>query len=109
MTPLRVYVCGRLAIEHGTLVRTEAAFPARQGRRLWAYLVLRRRWPVGRDDLAEAVWGDAIPDAWDTALSVLVSRLRTLLRPFAEQAPTVAIQGEVGRYVLTLPSEVVVD
>jgi DNA-binding SARP family transcriptional activator len=64
---------------------------------------------VGRDDLAEAVWGDEIPDAWDTALSVLVSRLRTLLRPFAEQAPTVAILGEVGRYVLTLPAEVIVD
>jgi DNA-binding SARP family transcriptional activator len=98
-----------LAIEHGTLVRAEAAFPARQGRRLWAYLVLHRRWPVGRDDLAEAVWGDAIPEAWDSALSVLVSRLRTLLRPFAEQAPTVAIHGQVGRYALTLPNEVVVD
>jgi SARP family transcriptional regulator, regulator of embCAB operon len=109
VTPLRVYVCGRLAIEHGALVRGEAAFPARQGRRLWAYLVLHRRLPVGRDDLAEAVWGDDVPDAWDTALSVLVSRLRALLRPFAEQVPSVAIRGEVGRYLLVLPSDVIVD
>jgi DNA-binding SARP family transcriptional activator len=109
MTPLRVYVCGRLAIERGAVVRGEATFPARQGRRLWAYLVLHRRWPVGRDDLAEAVWGDAVPETWDATLSVLVSRLRTLLRPFAEELPSVAIRGDVGRYHLTLPNDVIVD
>src|SRR5687768_1424222 len=56
--PLRIYVCGRLAVEAGSVVVREADFPARQGRRLWAYLVLNRRLPVGRADLAEAVWGE---------------------------------------------------
>src|SRR6188472_2334801 len=37
--PLRIYVCGRLALSKGDIVITEKAFPARQGRRLWAYLV----------------------------------------------------------------------
>jgi DNA-binding SARP family transcriptional activator len=52
---------------------------ARQGRRLWAFLVLHRRRPAGRSDVAAAVWGDAMPDTWDDALSVLVSRLRRSL------------------------------
>jgi DNA-binding SARP family transcriptional activator len=107
--PLRIYICGRLAVERGELVLGEAAFPARQGRRLWAYLVLHRRWPVGRDDLAGAVWGDAIPDAWDIALNALVSRLRAFLRPVSALEPEVAIRGEVGRYELALPAGVFVD
>jgi SARP family transcriptional regulator, regulator of embCAB operon len=107
--PLRIYVCGRLAVEQEDLVLGEAGFPARQGRRLWAYLVLHRRWPVGRDDLAGAVWGDAIPDAWDVALNTLISRLRSFLRPISERVPEVSIRGEVGRYTLTLPARVFVD
>jgi DNA-binding SARP family transcriptional activator len=108
-SPLRIYVCGRLAIEHGEAVLREEAFPARQGRRLWTYLVLHRRWPVGRDELAGAIWGDAIPDAWVVTLSALVSRLRAVLRPLATAAPGLAIRGEVGRYCLTLPPGAVVD
>jgi DNA-binding SARP family transcriptional activator len=109
MPPLRLYVCGRLAVEHAGVVLRETDFPARQGRRLWAYLVLRRRWPVGRDDLAGAVWGDAIPDAWDATLNALVSRLRAVLRPIAAATPGLGIRGEVGRYALTLPPDAVVD
>ncbi len=52
---LRIYVCGRLAIEHRAKVVRETDLPARQGRRLWAYLVLNRLRPVGREDLAEAL------------------------------------------------------
>jgi DNA-binding SARP family transcriptional activator len=62
-TPLRVYVCGRPALEADTLVVREAELPGRQGRRLWIFLVLQRRGPVGRGDLAEAIWGHEIPDA----------------------------------------------
>jgi DNA-binding SARP family transcriptional activator len=106
---VRVYVCGRLAIECGETVLREAAFPARQGRRLWTYLVLHRRWPVGRDELATAIWGDAIPDAWSVTLSALVSRLRAMLRPLASAAPELAIRGEDARYWLALPPGAAVD
>jgi DNA-binding SARP family transcriptional activator len=109
MAALRVYVCGQLALERGSLVRHEGDFPARQGRRLWAALVLLRRGPVGRDELAEAVWGDEAPDAWDAALNALVSRLRALLRPFAAGDETPTIRGEVGRYRLVLPPDAFVD
>ena len=106
---LRIYVCGRLAIEHDASVLLESAFPARQGRRLWAYLVLNRRQPVGREELAEAIWGDEIPDGWDPALNALISRLRAMLKPAAAAEPELAIQGDVGRYRLRLPTAAFVD
>lgn len=87
----------------------EPAFPARQGRRLWAYLVLHRRLPVGREDLADVVWGDAVPDGWDPALNALISRLRAMLRPLTAAEPELSIRGEVGRYNLRLPSGSFVD
>jgi DNA-binding SARP family transcriptional activator len=107
--PLRIQLCGRLAVERGAAVMGEAAFPARQGRRLWAFLVLHRHQPAGRGDVAAAVWGDAIPDAWDDALSALVSRLRRSLRPVTGDCPEPAIRGGEGRYLLALPPGSVVD
>jgi SARP family transcriptional regulator, regulator of embCAB operon len=107
--PLRIQLCGRLAIERGRAVVGEDMFPARQGRRLWAFLVLHRRQPAGRGDVAAAVWGDAIPDAWDDALSVLVSRLRRSLRSITGPCAEPAIKGGEGRYLLALPPGSVVD
>src|SRR5215212_10691703 len=107
--PLRIQLCGRLAIERGSAVVGEDGFPARQGRRLWAFLVLHRRQPAGRGDVAAAVWGEAMPDAWDDALSVLISRLRRSLRPITGACPEPAITGGEGRYRLALPPGSVVD
>ncbi len=104
-----IYVCGRLAIKCGATVVREADFPARQGRRLWAYLVVNRRWPVGRDALAEALWGDDLSDAWDVALNSLISRLRGVVRQLDLSGDNVGIRGEVGRYVLVLPGETFID
>lgn len=104
-----IQLCGRLAIERGSIIVDEDAFPARQGRRLWTYLVLNRRQPVGRNDLATAVWGDAVPDAWDEALSALVSRLRRTLRPVTMDCAEPAIRGGEGRYLLSLPPATTID
>lgn len=102
---LRIFLCGRLANESATAVVREADLPGRQGRLLWAYLVLHRHGPVGRGDLAEAIWGDDSPDAWDPALNVLVSRLRRALAPLDQ----ITIRGEPGRYAVSLPADVWVD
>lgn len=107
--PLRVQLCGRLAVERGSAVVRESELPARQGRRLWAFLVLHRHQPAGRSDVAAAVWGDAIPDAWDDALSALVSRLRRSLRPVTGSCAEPAIHGGEGRYHLALPPGSAVD
>ncbi len=108
-SPLRIYLCGQLAIEHGAVVVCEADLPARQGRRAWAYLALNRTQPVSRDDLAEAIWGDEIPDGCDATINAVVSRLRTILRRVSAPEGAVGIHGEVGRYRLLLPRDAVVD
>jgi SARP family transcriptional regulator, regulator of embCAB operon len=106
---VRVYVCGRLALECGSTVVRERDFPARQGRLAWCFLVVNRNRPVGRLELAEAIWGDAIPDGWDTTLNGVVSRLRAMLRPLQEAHPAVGIASDAGRYSLHLPDGAVVD
>lgn len=106
---LRIYVCGRLAVESATDYVLETGFPARQGRRLWAYMVLNRQRPVGRQELAASVWTEHEPDAWDEALSALASRLRSVLRPVSASQPGLSLLGEPGRYMLRMPTNVFVD
>lgn len=106
---IRIQICGPLAIEYaGTVVR-EPGLPGRQGRRLWTYLVLNRRRPVPRDELATAMWGDAVPDAWDNSLNALVSRLRGVLRRLGAERGGLAVRGSGGRYTLELPDEAFID
>jgi DNA-binding SARP family transcriptional activator len=105
--PVRLYICGQLAIEHGATAVLERDFPARQGRLAWAYLVLHRKQPVGREDLAEALWGDAIPDSWDSTINGVVSRLRAMLRLRA--IPGVRLDGDQGRYALRVAAATAID
>jgi DNA-binding SARP family transcriptional activator len=107
--PLRLYLCGRLAIEHGETVVAERDFPARQGRLVWAYLALHRKRPVGREDLAEALWGDDIPDRWDSTINGVVSRLRAMLRQRDIPVDGVRLEGDVGRYALLVASSTQID
>ena len=73
----RIHLCGRLTAEVAGR-QVESDLPGRQGRLVFAYLVLNRRRLVLRDELAEALW-DEPPAAPDSALSALVSKLRRLL------------------------------
>jgi DNA-binding SARP family transcriptional activator len=70
-----VQLCGCFAVElHGH--RVEQRFPSRQGRLLFAYLVLQRPRAVGRDELIDAIWGGELPANRASALTVLLSKLR---------------------------------
>ena len=56
--------------------RIEAQLPSRQGRLLFAYLVLNRDRSATRDELVDALWPYRAPDSAPSALTVLVSKLR---------------------------------
>src|SRR4029453_15602613 len=75
---IRAHLCGRVAIDLGGR-RVEHSLPGRQGRLLFVYLAIHRLRAVTRDELAEAVWPDGPPTAWDSALNARLSKLRRLL------------------------------
>lgn len=71
----RIQLCGSLAVTLDGL-RVEQALPGKQGRLLFAYLVLNRTRPSTRDELTDAVWPEGTPSA---SLSPVLSRLRRVL------------------------------
>jgi SARP family transcriptional regulator, regulator of embCAB operon len=73
--PLRIQICGHLAIERDG-ERLESRLPGRQGRLLFAYLIINRHRPIARDQLAEALWREPDPVAVDARLNPLLSKLR---------------------------------
>ena len=74
----RIQLCGPTVIERDG-ERLESRLPGRQGRLLFAYLVVNRHRLTGRDELAEAIWPRQLPGAAETGLNALISKLRKLL------------------------------
>ena len=75
----RVHLSGQVTLEGPDGRVGPSGFPGRQGREVFAFLVLRRGAPVARSELAFALWGDRLPTAWDSALNALVSTVRSRL------------------------------
>lgn len=105
---VRVYVTGRVRIESAGRLIDEQHFPGRQGRALFAYLICRRQRPVTRTELAEVLWPDALPGAWETALNALVSKVRALLRR-VEPSSRIAVSSAFGTYLLHVGEGVWID
>jgi DNA-binding SARP family transcriptional activator len=101
---LRIYLTGNIQLERPGCFIDERAFPGRQGRRAFASLALNRGTAVPREVLAGAVWGDALPPAWNNALSAIVSKLRGALAPVDVDIATVH-----GAHRLALPSAAWLD
>jgi SARP family transcriptional regulator, regulator of embCAB operon len=72
---VRIQICGTLAVECDGQ-RLDAALPGRQGRLLFAYLVVNRHRQASRDEVAEALWREPDPAAVDARLNPLLSKLR---------------------------------
>ncbi len=105
---LRLYLTGRMAIETDAGVVGEHALPGRQGRLALAYLAIDAQRPVTRDALAQALWDQTLPPAWDSALKALLSRLRTVLVRAGFDAGR-AITSVSGCYQLHLPHDAWID
>ncbi|HKB29698.1 MAG TPA: hypothetical protein VKD26_02570, partial [Streptosporangiaceae bacterium] len=63
--PARIQLCGPTVIETGG-ERLDSRLPGRQGRLLFAYLVLGRHRLTSRDELAGAIWPRQLPSAAET-------------------------------------------
>lgn len=73
-----IRLCGPVLVESSG-ARLDAGLPGRQGRLLFAYLVLNRSRGCPRDELVDALWPEGPPAAADSALSALLSKLRRAL------------------------------
>jgi peptide/nickel transport system substrate-binding protein len=105
---LKVFLAGRVAVESDGVLIDEQRFPGRQGRLLFAYLVAEQGRPVPRDELADALWGEAPPATSDKALTVLASKLRGLLADRGIDGGK-ALTSAFGSYRLSLPEGTWVD
>ena len=74
----RVQLCGTFAVELSGR-RIDNMLPGRQGRLLFAYLVLSRLRPVSRSTLVDALWGDDQPADTGGALNALISKTRAVV------------------------------
>lgn len=108
MATLRVYLTGRVSIECGETLVDERELAGRQGRAAFAFLVSERRGPVSKETLTTVVWPGAAPREIDTALSAILSKLRSALKQVATPR-SASIEMRSGAIHLRLPSDVWVD
>lgn len=74
----RIQICGTVVVEiRGR--RCEGRLPGRQGMVLLVFLAANRSRPVPRDELIDALWPRDLPARPELALSVLLSKLRSVL------------------------------
>jgi DNA-binding SARP family transcriptional activator len=106
---VRIYLTGRICVEvGGDLVIHERGFRGRQMRTAFAYLVCNRLRTVSREDLASVVWPDELPPAWQSGLSALLSKLRTLMGSVPGPPRPILTNG-FAQYQLRLPDDCWVD
>ena len=99
---LRIHLSGLITIEGDDVVLRPRDFPGQQGRAAFAFMVGHRGSPVARGDLADALWPGERPQAWEPAISAIISKLRSLLgRVGLEGAET--LRAADGCYELHLP------
>ena len=77
-THARVALTGTLRAEIGG-VDAAARLPGRQGRALFAFLVVNRHRPVGRHELIGVLWPEDPPEAPEAGLSTVLARMRRAL------------------------------
>jgi DNA-binding SARP family transcriptional activator len=105
---LRVFLAGKVTVVGSDgLAVGEDSLPGLQGRVVLAMLAAERRRSLSHDELAEELWAEERPPAWENGLKALISKLRTALTSAGLDGRTIA--GALGLYQLELPPETWVD
>jgi len=105
----RIYLAGRVAIEHGAHFVDERRLSARQGRLAFAFLVAERHRPIGRDELVSVIWPGAQPQEVDVAFSAILSKLRAALKHAGWSSREAGIDVRLGSVELRLPAQTWID
>lgn len=103
-----INLAGQITIERDGTVVDESALGGPQAATAFAFLVAERERLVARDELADVLWGEQVPDTWTTALRGVVQRVRRFLAQ-VDLVPTEALRTAFGCYQLVVPDLVIVD
>ncbi len=109
MARVRLYLTGRVVIEHEEHRLDEAQLPGRQGRLALVFLAAHPARSAPRGDLVAAIWGDEPPAELDSALNAILSKLRRALKEVELHPPVVSIDAHHGSVSLRLPEDAWVD
>jgi DNA-binding SARP family transcriptional activator len=104
---MRIYLTGELCVETERALIRDVAWPGRQGRLVFAYLVVNRGHTVAREQLLDLLWPDGAPPSAETALSAVVSKLRGTLKSAA--ASRILLEASLDGYALRLPPKAWID
>ena len=104
---LRVFLTGKVSVEHDGRVVSDDGFPGLQGRIVFAMLAAEREQPRSTDQLMEELWSEHPPQASGPALRAVISKLRRALRGVGLDRN--ALAAEFGTYRLHLPPDAWVD
>lgn len=105
---MRIHVVGPVGIRHAGGFIDAATLPGRQGRALLALLVTQRSRPMTRDLIAERLWGADLPEAWGSAVSALISKIRRMLES-ADPSGGATVSTAFRAHQLRLPADTWVD
>ena len=105
---MRIYLTGRICLEHGDILVEERDLAGRQGRLAFAFLATERNRPVSKDELIGVVWPDATPRELDVSLSAILSKLRAAFKR-AGLGAGAAVEVLSGTVQLRLPPGVWID
>ena len=108
MAAARIYLTGRICLEHGDILVEERELAGRQGRLAFAFLTSERHRPASKDELIGVVWPDTIPREIEVALSAILSKLRGVFKR-AGLGAHAAVEVLSGTVQLRLPADVWID
>lgn len=106
--PLRIHLAGPVTLQRGDVLVRGSALPGRQGRLAVAMLTVERERAIAKEELAEELWPDEPPSAWEVALRSILSKLRGVLSELGLDGQA-ALEGAFGAYLLRLPPQTWVD
>src|SRR4051812_11054194 len=105
----RIVLLGRLAIERGDAhVPRAVALSGRRSEVVFAFLAAEHRRSVSREELADELWPETLPDTWNAGLRGVLSDVRRFLDG-AGLDPAETLVADRGRLRLRLPEGAVVD
>ncbi|MER5891043.1 bacterial transcriptional activator domain-containing protein [Streptomyces sp. NPDC001941] len=102
-----IRLIGLVTIEHDGFPPQHLS--SAQAQVAFSRLILERSAGTSRDQLADTVWPDGLPDTWASALRSVVSRVRGYLTSPLQKPGETPLIAQSGRYVLRLPDDAAVD